>query len=266
MSDRDSFLAAIIEQPEQDLPRLIYADYLDDSGESPRAEFIRMQCAAARGDQKEHQRIGQLEEAHRNEWLAPLGRGVYHAVFRRGFPEHLVMSARDFVEDNEEIRTRTPVRSVALLGAGRVLARLLAGPHLAGLTALHLTGGMLGDAGIERLTQCVHLAGVRTLRLGMNEIGDAGAAALADCPYLEELRLLVLSQNAIGDAGAWELARSAYFRQLVGLDLNDNDISPMSLAMMRNSPFLENLCDFEVGNQRATVRWRLPTLSATKPV
>jgi uncharacterized protein (TIGR02996 family) len=266
MSDRNAFLAAIIEQPEQDLPRLIYADYLDDGGESARAEFIRLQCAAAHGDQTEHRRIAQLEDAHRSEWLAPLGRGVYHAVFRRGFPEHLVMSARNFIEDNAEIREHTPVRGVALLGAGRVLARLLAGPHLAGLTALHLTGGMLGDAGVERLTECVHLAGMRTLRLGMNEIGDAGAAALADCPYLEELRLLVLSQNAIGDAGAWELARSAYFRQLVGLDLNDNDISPMSLAMMRNSPFLENLSEFEANNQRATVRWRLPALSASKSV
>jgi uncharacterized protein (TIGR02996 family) len=266
MSDRDAFLAAIIEQPEQDLPRLVYADFLDDSGETARAEFIRLQCAAAQGDREHDRRIGELEKLHREEWLAPLGRGVYHAVFRRGFPEHLVMAARDFVKDNPEIRMHTPVRGIALLGAGRVLARLLAGPHLAGLTALHLTGGMLGDAGVERLTECSHLAGLRTLRLGMNEIGDAGATALANCPFLEELRLLVLSQNSVGDAGAWELARSPYLRQLVGLDLNDNDISPMSLAMMRNSPFLENLNDLEANNQRATVRWRLPSLSASKSI
>jgi hypothetical protein len=40
----------------------------------------------------------------------------------------------------------------------------------------------------------------------------------------------------------------------------------MSLAMMRNSPFLENLNDLEANNQRATVRWRLPSLSASKSI
>src|SRR4051794_11262934 len=129
MSDRDAFLAAITEQPEQDLPRLVYADFLDDGGETARAEFIRLQCAAAQGDSARDRRIDELEKLHRDEWLAPLGRGVYHGAFRRGFPEHLVMAARDFVQDNAEIRRHTPICGVALLGAGRVLARLLAGPH-----------------------------------------------------------------------------------------------------------------------------------------
>ena len=114
MSDREAFLAAITGQPEQDLPRLIYADYLDDGGETARAEFIRLQCAAAQGDLAHNRRIDELERLHREEWLTPLGRGVYHAVFRRGFPEHLVMAARDFVQDSAEIRKHTPVRGVAL--------------------------------------------------------------------------------------------------------------------------------------------------------
>lgn len=41
-----SFLADIIENPDDDAPRLIYADWLDDSGQLDRAEFIRTQCAA----------------------------------------------------------------------------------------------------------------------------------------------------------------------------------------------------------------------------
>lgn len=48
MNDRAAFLAAIIAEPENDLPRLIYADYLDERGESERAEFIRVQCELAR--------------------------------------------------------------------------------------------------------------------------------------------------------------------------------------------------------------------------
>jgi uncharacterized protein (TIGR02996 family) len=43
-----SFLQSIIESPDDDGPRLIYADWLDEHGDSDRAEFIRVQCAVAR--------------------------------------------------------------------------------------------------------------------------------------------------------------------------------------------------------------------------
>jgi uncharacterized protein (TIGR02996 family) len=265
MSDRAAFLAAIVSRPDDDLPRLIYADYLDEQGEESRAEYIRWQCALARGESAPVERVAALEAGHRDEWLAPLGPSVYHAEFRRGFPEHIVTSAREFLSAGSAIRAQTPLRGVALLGAGRVLAQLLAGPHLAGLSAIHLTGGMLGNAGIERLAECPHLAGLRTLRLGQNEIGDSGAAALANSSALEELRVLVLNNNEIGDAGAWELARSPYFRQLRALDVSNNDLSPTATAMLESSHFLESLADFRADDQRPVVsRWRFPAMLTAK--
>jgi uncharacterized protein (TIGR02996 family) len=44
VSDRNAFLRAICEQPADDAPRLVFADWLDENGESERAEFIRVQC------------------------------------------------------------------------------------------------------------------------------------------------------------------------------------------------------------------------------
>jgi uncharacterized protein (TIGR02996 family) len=41
-------LRAVLAEPEDDAPRLIYADWLDEEGEGDRAEFIRVQCALAR--------------------------------------------------------------------------------------------------------------------------------------------------------------------------------------------------------------------------
>jgi uncharacterized protein (TIGR02996 family) len=41
-------LAAICERPEDDGPRLVYADWLDEHGEGDRASFIRVQCELAR--------------------------------------------------------------------------------------------------------------------------------------------------------------------------------------------------------------------------
>jgi uncharacterized protein (TIGR02996 family) len=49
MTDHAPFLHAICARPEDDGPRLIYADWLDENGECERAEFIRVQCELARG-------------------------------------------------------------------------------------------------------------------------------------------------------------------------------------------------------------------------
>jgi len=42
MTDTErSLLDAVLENPDDDLPRLVYADYLDEHGDPKRAEFIR---------------------------------------------------------------------------------------------------------------------------------------------------------------------------------------------------------------------------------
>jgi uncharacterized protein (TIGR02996 family) len=50
MTQYADLLRAVIASPEDDAPRLILADYLDEQGECDRAEFIRVQCALARDD------------------------------------------------------------------------------------------------------------------------------------------------------------------------------------------------------------------------
>lgn len=43
VSDEDAFLAAIAAAPDDDLPRLVYCDWLDENGRSGQANFIRWQ-------------------------------------------------------------------------------------------------------------------------------------------------------------------------------------------------------------------------------
>lgn len=47
MTDRAAFLRRIIAAPADDLPRLVFADWLDEHGEGERAEFVRVQCQIA---------------------------------------------------------------------------------------------------------------------------------------------------------------------------------------------------------------------------
>src|SRR5262245_3154375 len=72
-----AFLAAIRDDPDDDGPRLIFADWLEEQGD-PRGEFIRVQCALARlGPEDERwaslkRREWELLEAHWETWVQPL--------------------------------------------------------------------------------------------------------------------------------------------------------------------------------------------------
>ena len=48
MTTREGLMAAILAAPDDDLPRLVFADWLEENGEAERAEFIRVQCELAK--------------------------------------------------------------------------------------------------------------------------------------------------------------------------------------------------------------------------
>lgn len=48
MTDGAALLASVLAHPEDDAPRLVYADWCDENGQPERAEFIRVQIALSR--------------------------------------------------------------------------------------------------------------------------------------------------------------------------------------------------------------------------
>ena len=44
MTEWEALMRAVCANPDDDLPRLVLADWLDENGEPERAEFIRVQC------------------------------------------------------------------------------------------------------------------------------------------------------------------------------------------------------------------------------
>jgi uncharacterized protein (TIGR02996 family) len=81
MTDAARFLAAIRAAPDDDAPRLVYADFLHENGEEDRAEFIRVQCRLARMERgvagrgvnahkADKKREGALLATHLYRWLA----------------------------------------------------------------------------------------------------------------------------------------------------------------------------------------------------
>src|SRR5262245_16313050 len=93
MVEHEGFLQAILAAPEEDAPRLIYADWLEDHGDPDRAAFIRVQIELARlpkDDPRRADLAGRekgLLDRHAWEWAGPLGDRVTEWAFRRGFVE-----------------------------------------------------------------------------------------------------------------------------------------------------------------------------------
>ena len=78
MDQHSALLAAIIDNPDDDLPRLAYADWLEENGHPCRAEFVRLQLDLAPLPDDDSRRPGliererQLLRKHERTWLGPL--------------------------------------------------------------------------------------------------------------------------------------------------------------------------------------------------
>lgn len=239
MISDEAFLRTIRALPDDDTPRLVYADWLEETGETDRAEFIRLQCS---GQESERER--ELLQVSGPTWAGPLARQVYGYTFRRGFIEEVTIGAASFLKIGEGLLAANPVRSVRFIGARAVMERLFASPLLRCLRALHLTDCRIGDDGAGLLAACPHLQSLQSLRLGNNALTDTAIQFLTDFRNLTGLQSLVLSGNQIEDLGSRLLAASECFPNLRALDLSDNkigDLGAEALAGTQSMPLLKHL-------------------------
>jgi uncharacterized protein (TIGR02996 family) len=192
MSDHDALLAGVLAHPDADLPRLVYADFIEEAGDAARAEFIRVQCALAAGQYEDAAEKAALElrerylrEKHAPAWLAPLkkkGEPLFtprsHGLFRRGFVECVWMPAAWFVAKAEKLFARCPVNE------------------------LRVTMTTLEE--FENLLFCTHFMHLRTLEVADPKLGNDVAGAIeraAAAGELNALSLLTIRAIHINDEG-----------------------------------------------------------------
>jgi uncharacterized protein (TIGR02996 family) len=95
MSDEEALLQAIWAEPDDDAPRMVYSDWLEENGQPERAEFIRIQIelASLTRPSPRRQRLFKRERdlltLHRAEWLMPLCDPALPWQFHRGMAERL---------------------------------------------------------------------------------------------------------------------------------------------------------------------------------
>jgi uncharacterized protein (TIGR02996 family) len=183
VDDEPALLAAILADPDEDTPRLAYADWLDEHGRPERAEFIRLQCRSE-PDEWQEERVYELEEAHRGRWLAQLGAPQFAEArweFRRGFPEHLTAPGELFLDRYDAFARAPWLRSLRVYDLSNQRVRdLVSRPWNSRWVELELFGEPAdpnypngGDAlpAAEALASCRQVGQLRRLCLVMFPFG-----------------------------------------------------------------------------------------------
>ena len=251
MSDETALLKAIIANPDEDTPRLVYADWLDEnrpdarpspsSGPSARAEYVRVQCRLASGafDAPDYPELLE-QERDLAEWLGTHNRDpdpelddlFYPQVptagewgdYRRGFLE--VVDFDDYGDDAES----TVAKLVETLEAAfpKTTARTL---MLEQPTAEE----------VELFSREPVFGRLRGLRI--DEVDDGGedeaVAAVAASPRSSGLRRLYLDLS-LEAAGCRALARSRHLGNLESLVI-DYPISARAVKQFIGAKWFRNL-------------------------
>jgi uncharacterized protein (TIGR02996 family) len=230
MGHLDPFVRAVLDSPDDDNPRLVCADWLDERGD-PRGEFIRVQCERA-ALPADDDRVGPLEarefellERHAADWfganvrLLQGERGVWVEPawplrgfwqFERGFLERGALPAGRLLRQPDALDRLAPtVRRLQLQcfydphrdtpiprpddgDPAASVEELLGWDRLARLCELEVDCWSVGDTFVQRLTESPRLSGLSTLRLPNRQLGSIAARALAESPHLAGLSVLDL--------------------------------------------------------------------------
>jgi uncharacterized protein (TIGR02996 family) len=289
-----AFLEAIRESPEDDAPRLIYADWLEDHGDPARATFIRVQCELARLPAEGRRAELEAQErellvANRRAWLGPLHKELRwdQCQFRRGFPEYLTVRPRTIVQMVEEFDARVPAGRVTLYGGfGDPAMKALADcPSLGWVAGLKYEHPRVAEAGLEMVGNSPNFTHLAELSIQFADFTTNGLLALTTSPHRTalrrfslhrfvwqrrdspdtaaafaaegvrvRLRSLSLQSHELGSAGAAVLAGTRNLAEVKDLDLMVNRIDDEGAIALARSPHLRGLSSLVLQTNDLTSR------------
>ena len=228
MSDEDALLAAIAAHPDEDTPRLAYADWLDEHDRPIRAEFIRLQIEVARVETlpriilNRHvdlfRRQQELLDNHRDELLGPLAVLPLRTKdeFYRGFVSEVTLHGYMFHKHRH------------LLAAARPLPRVVIEDRVDHIR--EVLGFRRPMVFPDEQPQIV--AAFRTAPDEVDEEDEADFRQYVESGHVDlypfvwsRLTELDISGCHLGDANATALLRSESFPALADLDISANDLT-----------------------------------------
>ena len=227
-------LAAVIAEPESDLPRQVYADELVTRND-PRGEYIQIDLALAgalsiRKRAVLGERRDEIAKQHKATWWP------YRFYYRtsRGFIEAVSGTLAELA-GNSALFDKEPVIEVTINGErGKGGAKKIAdSPWLARVRRL-VVRGALGDDGFATLVASQRAQNLRSLNVSVNELSSEGLESLGD--NLPQCKTLVLTANEIGDEGVAALRTWNHLANVETLYLSDCQLSSDAVEELLSAP------------------------------
>jgi uncharacterized protein (TIGR02996 family) len=272
MSTEAALLRAIRESPDEDTPRLIYADYLDEEGAASRAEFIRLQVARARLpeydparaalEDREHELLG----AHECAWLGvePDADGLTEWEWDRGFVHEVAANPSFMRGPGADLCAAHPVRRWRVQGGQSDLIDDLreAGREawFARFEALDLAGWYSTIGELSGFLLRSNSARLRELDLtGRPGLADL-PEVLSDAPFRDQLKALRCGGTGyFGDDGrldARELGRALGATRLEELGVAGTYLSADDLGVLLGAPCCQALASLDLrSNGVGAIGW-----------
>ncbi|MBN9121598.1 MAG: TIGR02996 domain-containing protein [Planctomycetes bacterium] len=240
--EQAALLAAIVAEPDEDAPRLVYADWLQEHGDDEQAQFVRdsiaLEWLSGYEDEERQRAAARLDAAaERNgpRWLAALGVTGADPVYDRGMVEAVHYAGADsFAADAPTLFARVPVRELTIGGVAargaepeRDWLTVLAGmPALARLRGLWILNDWepVAAEGWGRFITSPHLANLRSLAVQYAGLTDGDVLDLLRSEHLTNLEELDLAGNRLTAEGALTVVRSPRLPNLTRIGLAHNNI------------------------------------------
>jgi len=201
-------LQAIVNRPMDTVPRLIYADWLEERGDCAPAEFIRMQCELDFQCRPYTGRLAELDQRqkqlladHCEDWLREVRGTIRDFSFERGFVDWVCMTPTQFRAGADRVFRRCPIGSLTLQ-----CERERRADWIPGMSIFYRNRDVpLGPMGDLFESPC--LKQLNRLCIDMTRISDEDADALARCRYLRRVYTVSVRYNALSDVGQQLLSR-----------------------------------------------------------
>jgi uncharacterized protein (TIGR02996 family) len=255
MADDEAFIRAIRAHPDDDLPRLVYADFLDERGDSARAEFVRVQIELARlrpGDRGPRKALEARERAllaaHHERWEASVRADAEEWRFDRGFIGQITTSAARFIAHSEALLREHPITGVHFAESWEDIVRLAQCPGFGELRHAHFVHNQLGADEVMTLVQSPHLTQLEGLDLTENRLDGVAIGAIAAAPALARLRQLNLSRNDVTLEGLAALANAKHLNRLSVLRLADAKIRLRGVLALGSREGLPGLAELDLSD------------------
>lgn len=236
----DAFLQSVLDHPDDDTPRLVFADWLEEQG-NPRGTFIRIQCERAkltRHDPKWRELLAQesaLLRVFESDWSKPMLRCVDRIEYRRGFIEHIHVTEDRFLKRANRIFQLAPVRSVRLERVSR-LDDVAECPWLSRVTDLDLSYESVGGRRLQSLVLSEHCRSLRGLRVKHCKLRLIDVQVLAQAPALRTLHALDIAANDLFDEGIGVLKDSANLANLRDLNVSQTLVNVHGVVALCSRP------------------------------